>query len=123
MTAHNRYTKLTANEILPEVVRHLEELRQATTEAAGHQEEAVDKAPTNGGADDPEAWASASNEAAKELKWFSDAGILVKSLYEGLVDFPAVIDGREVLLCWKEGESEVAFWHTPEEGFPGRKPL
>ncbi|MEX2587939.1 MAG: DUF2203 domain-containing protein [Actinomycetota bacterium] len=123
MTGHIRYTKLTANKILPDVVRRLHALRRATTEAAQHQEEAVDKAPTNGGADDPNAWASASNQAAQQLKWFSDAGILVKSLYEGLVDFPAEMDGKQILLCWKEGEHEVAFWHTLEDGYPGRRPL
>ena len=33
------------------------------------------------------------------------------------------MDGRTVLLCWKLGEKEIGFWHTPEDGFAGRKPL
>ena len=41
----------------------------------------------------------------------------------GLVDFPAVHRGREILLCWELGEEEVAFWHGADEGFAGRKPL
>lgn len=98
-------------------------MRGAASEAAELQEGAVERAPTNGGVAHPEAWAGASDEVARQLKWFSDAGILVKSLHEGLVDFPAEMEGREVLLCWKEGESEVAFWHTLEEGYPGRRPL
>ena len=48
---------------------------------------------------------------------------MVKDIEQGLVDFPALIEGREVLLCWKDGEPEVAFWHTPEGGFAGRQPL
>lgn len=123
MTGQIRYTKLTANEILPDVIDRLHALRSAASEAAERQEDAVDKAPTNGGARDPEGWANASNEVARQTKWFSDAGIQIKSLEEGLVDFPAVIDGRQVLLCWKEGETEVAFWHTPQDGYPGRRPL
>lgn len=50
-------------------------------------------------------------------------GVLVKDLDEGLIDFPALRGGEEVLLCWRLGEEEVAFWHTVEDGFAGRKPL
>jgi hypothetical protein len=50
-------------------------------------------------------------------------GAIVKDLDEGLVDFPASHEGREVLLCWKVGEDEVGYWHGLEEGFAGRKPL
>ena len=50
-------------------------------------------------------------------------GVLVKDLDRGLVDFPALRDGEEVLLCWQVGEGEIAYWHGLEEGFAGRKPL
>ena len=50
-------------------------------------------------------------------------GAIVKDLDEGLVDFPAVRDGEEILLCWRLGEEEVAYWHGLEEGFAGRQPL
>ncbi len=42
---------------------------------------------------------------------------------DGLVDFPAIVDDREVCLCWKVGELEVKFWHETNAGFPGRRPL
>src|SRR5262245_28418860 len=42
---------------------------------------------------------------------------------DGLVDFPAMLDGREVYLCWKLGEPEVLFWHELEAGFQGRQQL
>ena len=42
---------------------------------------------------------------------------------EGLVDFPAVMDGREVYLCWRLGEAEVGHWHELDAGFRGRRPL
>jgi hypothetical protein len=46
-----------------------------------------------------------------------------KDLDQGLVDFPARLNGREVNLCWKYGEKTIAFWHGLEEGFSSRKPL
>jgi len=41
----------------------------------------------------------------------------------GLVDFPAVIDGEPVLLCWRGDESEVGYFHGYEEGYKGRRPI
>nr|BAL54486.1 hypothetical conserved protein [uncultured Planctomycetota bacterium] len=43
--------------------------------------------------------------------------------WEGLVDFPAILHGREVFLCWKLGEPEVAHWHDLDAGFAGRRQL
>ena len=51
------------------------------------------------------------------------AGAQVKSLEEGLIDFPALRGEEEVLLCWKLGEDEISYWHRADEGFAGRKPL
>ena len=51
------------------------------------------------------------------------AGAQIKSLEEGLLDFPSRRDGELVLLCWKLGEGEIAYWHGVDEGFAGRKPL
>ena len=50
-------------------------------------------------------------------------GCIIKDLEVGLVDWLAVHHGREVLLCWKYGEREVAFWHDLESGFAGRRPV
>ena len=41
----------------------------------------------------------------------------------GLVDFPAVIEGKEVLLCWKSDEDDIMFYHDSDTGFQGRKPI
>ncbi len=41
----------------------------------------------------------------------------------GLVDFPAIIDGQEVMLCWRSDESEIKFYHDVDEGYAGRKPI
>jgi hypothetical protein len=60
---------------------------------------------------------------ARSVNAIHGLGAIVKDLDEGLVDFPARYAGEDVLLCWRLGEPEVAFWHGLEEGFAGRKQL
>ena len=50
-------------------------------------------------------------------------GVQVKDLDTGLLDFPCVVEGRTILLCWKLGEKGISHWHGPSEGFAGRKPV
>lgn len=50
-------------------------------------------------------------------------GCQFKGIDLGLVDFPTEIDGTPVLLCWQYGEKEVSYWHTPDEGFAGRRAI
>lgn len=50
-------------------------------------------------------------------------GVQVKDLDAGLLDFPCVVEGRVVLLCWKLGENGITHWHGVDEGFSGRKPI
>ncbi len=51
------------------------------------------------------------------------AGVQVKDLDTGLLDFPCKVGGEIVLLCWKMGEPNIAHWHGTSEGFAGRKPI
>jgi len=60
------------------------------------------------------------NSAIKKIEAL---GCLLKDLHIGLIDFPSLRDGREVLLCWKPDEAEVTHWHGLTEGFAGRKPI
>jgi hypothetical protein len=62
-------------------------------------------------------------EAKDTLAEIDAIGVQVQDLEEGLLDFPCVVDGQTVLLCWKLGEKEIGHWHAPEDGFAGRKPL
>lgn len=62
-------------------------------------------------------------EAKDTLAEIDAIGVQVKDLEQGLLDFPCIIDGKTVLLCWKLGEKEIGYWHSPEDGFAGRKPL
>jgi len=59
----------------------------------------------------------------KAIEDLENMGVMIKSIEEGLLDFPSIRFNEEVFLCWKEGETEIKFWHGKEEGFMGRKPL
>lgn len=57
------------------------------------------------------------------LEVIEETGAQPKDLDSGLIDFPAILEGKPVLLCWKLGEEGISFYHYYEEGFAGRKPL
>ena len=65
--------------------------------------------------------AKAEQRAKDALAVIDSIGVQVKDLEIGLLDFPCEVEGRTVLLCWKMGEQSITHWHTPEEGFAGRK--
>jgi hypothetical protein len=50
-------------------------------------------------------------------------GITLRDIETGLIDFPALVSGRQVWLCWRLGEAEVAWWHELTAGVAGRRPL
>jgi hypothetical protein len=84
----------------------------------------------NGGDLDPGELARVEADIAEEAKGVARCvnqihglGAQVKDADEGLIDFPALRDGEEVLLCWKLGEDEIGFWHGLEDGFAGRRPV
>ncbi len=52
-----------------------------------------------------------------------DTGVLIKDVNIGLLDFPALRNGREVYLCWQHGEDDIAYWHEVDAGFAGRQPI
>jgi hypothetical protein len=70
---------------------------------------------------------TAVEEAASTLsdmaRQITDLGCELKGIDEGLIDFRALREGREVYLCWRLGEERIAFWHDIEAGFGGRQPL
>ncbi len=52
-----------------------------------------------------------------------DTGVLIKDVNIGLLDFPALKDGREVYLCWQFGDGDIAYWHEVDAGYAGRQPI
>ncbi len=59
-------------------------------------------------------------EYVREL---TELGVQLKDPERGLVDFPHMMDGRVVFLCWHHGEEELSFWHEVDAGFAGRQSL
>ena len=59
----------------------------------------------------------------KSIEDLESTGVVIKSLDQGLLDFPSLMFNEEIWLCWKEGETEIKFWHGKDEGFTGRKPI
>jgi hypothetical protein len=68
-------------------------------------------------------FAAAAAELQDSLEQLTELGVEVKDADIGLVDFPAVRDGEDVLLCWRTGEDVVEWWHDLEEGYAGRKAI
>lgn len=66
---------------------------------------------------------SSTMDAATALAEIEDRGVVLRDVERGLVDFPARHRGRVVLLCWLAGEDDIGWWHWPEDGFAGRRPL
>jgi hypothetical protein len=66
---------------------------------------------------------TAASELRETIESVQEFGCVVKDLDIGLLDFPTSFRGREVYLCWRLGEPEIAWWHGTDEGFAGRKPI
>lgn len=62
-------------------------------------------------------------ELSRALGELQAVDIVLRDVDRGLIDFPAVREGEEIYLCWLLDEDEIRFWHEPEAGFGGRKPL
>jgi hypothetical protein len=127
------FTPEEANALLPEVRPVAERLvghRRAMTVLAARRARFVQRIAGNGGDFDPQEQRRLEEEFEREgaavaacVAQLEELGVLVKDLDRGLVDFPALRQGEEVLLCWEVGEDEIAYWHGVDEGFAGRKPL
>jgi hypothetical protein len=68
-------------------------------------------------------WITGLSEIKSILQEFQQREIQIKDIERGLVDFPAIIGGREVFLCWEQDEEDIEFWHDLETGYAGRERL
>jgi hypothetical protein len=123
--ASRHYTVEEANEALPRVCELIGTLRSASARLGDREARAAlgEAAPGNGGGDPGRTVSEAFVELRDAVLELRERGIVLRDLDRGLVDFPALRDGREVFLCWQEGEDAVEFWHEPDAGFAGRRPL
>jgi hypothetical protein len=123
---HERhFTREEANALLPQLTQMLTQLREAKDELTDTEahEALSEAAPTNGGGDEGKQVGVAFLEVRRLLETIEQSGIVLRDIDRGLIDFPAVMDSREIYLCWELGEGEVAYWHELETGFGGREPL
>jgi hypothetical protein len=123
---HERhFTAEQATEALQHVKPLLQKLRDARDLLTDEQAHEVlsDAAPSNGGGDAGTQVGQAFLEVRRLLLTLQEAGIVVRDIERGLIDFPALIDDREVYLCWELGEDEVAWWHELDAGYRGRQSL
>ena len=121
-----------ANTALPEIEPILAALRDQRAELIELRDQAVAESPD----DEPP-----TNDAAEALRLLRlrmqglidqmqagvarlvDLDITLRDISTGLIDFPALLSGRHIWLCWRLGESEVGHWHRHDEGFGSRRPL
>ncbi|HSB50108.1 MAG TPA: DUF2203 domain-containing protein [Nitrosopumilaceae archaeon] len=116
-----------ANEILPTIIKKFEfviakknelakieqQLQISLSTANKFQEYVLLKQQLN----------TAITKFYQAIEDLENTGVVVKSIDEGLLDFPSKRFDEEVWLCWKYGEKEIKFWHEKDSGFQGRKPI
>ena len=123
---HERHFSLAeANAALTWVTERIEAIREARDRLAEPEAHSVlaDAAPADGGGAPARLVGEGFRDVRARLVELQAAGIVLRDLDRGLVDFPALRDGREIYLCWELGEDEVTHWHELAGGFAGRRPL
>jgi hypothetical protein len=125
MTHTRHYSLEEALEALPEVTGLLERMRRARERLTDSEarEALAEAAPSNGGGAPGRLVSEGFLELQESLVGLRELDVVLRDLERGLVDFPSYRGGREVYLCWEEGEEDIAYWHEPDAGFSGRRPL
>jgi hypothetical protein len=122
---HKHYTREEARALLPSLRQWLRQLQEARDWLRQCEAE-FDKELSAGadlGGERINAWIKQLSHVQRLLREFNSREIQVKDLDRGLVDFPAIIGGREVFLCWEKDEDDIEFWHDLETGYAGRERL
>jgi hypothetical protein len=142
LLAKKMFTVNEANAILPQVRKELEKMQELGRQFEGaymELQEMKERAKRSGSgsgrqsgqrSDEPDPFFTMEcelefmqMELRTMLESFNLMGVELKDLESGLIDFPAVIAGEEVLLCWRQGEEKVEHYHGLYDGFRGRKKL
>lgn len=124
--AQRYFTVEEANKILPRIRPLMERLAETVREIqelASAVKPMFANAPKNGGHVKGSAFIIAQQGVQQQIERIQAFGCVIKDLEIGLVDFPALRDGREVELCWRLGEDRIEFWHEVNAGYRGRQPL
>ena len=121
------FTITSANKILPEVIEKFKKVANNKNEIVKIEQE-LNTALSPGTkfekyVEIKQKLNSAVKKYYQAIEDLEDTGVVIKGIDEGLLDFPSKRFDAEVWLCWKEGESEIKFWHEKDVGFNGRKPI
>lgn len=123
---HSRhYTLEEARAELPWVAGQLAAMRTARERLgdADARQTLAEGSAGNGGGSPGRQVGEAFVELQAAVAEFGRREIVLRDLDRGLIDFPALRDGREVYLCWIDGEADIAFWHELDAGYAGRQEL
>jgi hypothetical protein len=122
-----------ANAALPEVERILAALRDQREELIALRDRVVaasppdDEAPTDDVAEKVRLLRLGMQGLIDQMQAgvarLVELDITLRDISTGLIDFPALVSGRPIWLCWRLGEDDVAHWHSVDEGFDSRRPL
>ncbi|HEY6780939.1 MAG TPA: DUF2203 domain-containing protein [Thermoleophilaceae bacterium] len=125
MQHERHYSLAEASALLPWVAEVLRRMRAARVKLGDSEARAALAAagPTNGGGSHGRTVSEGFLRLRDAIGELREREIVLRDLDRGLIDFPALRDGQGIYLCWQEGEDEIGFWHDPESGFSGRRPL
>lgn len=121
------FTIASANEILPtviakfkivtdlkkEIVKTEQQMSMSLSNTSNFEQYLIIKQKLN----------STVTKFYQAIEDLENTGVVIKGIDEGLLDFPSKRFDDEVWLCWKQGETEIKFWHEKDVGFSGRKPI
>jgi len=119
------YTREEARDLLPSIRKWIQQLRELRTWLRDRDAE-TEKTLGEGrdlGGEQVNTWIKRLCQLQRLLREFESREIQLKDLERGLIDFPAIIGGREVFLCWEQDEDDIEFWHDLETGYAGRERL
>ena len=119
------YTRDEAESLLPQLRAWLAELNRLREEVELYDKRlgGLNSAGQDTGGETVNKWIRALAGMQQILAEFQRREIFIKDLSRGLIDFPALIGGKEVFLCWESDEDKVEFWHDLDTGYGGRERL
>lgn len=119
------YTREEAQALVPQLREWLTDLNRLRVEAERFDKRlsGINAEGQDTGGDTVNRWIRTLAAMQQLLLEFQRREIFIKDLSRGLVDFPAVIGGKEVFLCWESDEEVVEFWHDLDSGFSGREKI
>ncbi len=123
MSDSKLYSVDEANALLPYLAPTLVELREKFEEAVEIRAKVAGIASSNGWSPSREDWSRTLARVGELIDRINEWELQLRDVNTGLVDFPSMLGGEEVWLCWRLGEPEVGYWHPIDEGFGSRRPL